>query len=311
MRLVFSNLDRPKKAAKYLSEESSLPLSKCQNVLAQSIGYRDWHDLEQSVSTASQGNSIENSNHLGIIDYVDLLSSLAKQLEVNCGALQACISKSRLVGDSFADPEDAIRVRSLIFEKMDLPTVYGRKPGVVGKLKAPGQTKGHAIATELGRPTRIITHGAYDSIVADFEFVAPRSPLPLFIPMRLYLPYGEWLQADGARVLFSRDYCPLWRLRAERSPERIEPWKWINFVSQRFFWADHTTPWNTPSTYEQAIEVLRKEGIRCTPKLVEALPILIKNRDVKTAKEAAKYLETRAATLSTNRVEPIAEKHLQ
>ena len=36
-------------------------------------------------------------------------------------------------------------------------------------------------------------------------------------------------------MLFSRDYLPLWRLRDGKPPERVEPWLWIKFVKQEWF----------------------------------------------------------------------------
>ena len=35
----------------------------------------------------------------------------------------------------------------------------------------------------------------------------------IFFPLRFWMSYGIWTEADGAKVLFSRDYCPLWKIQ--------------------------------------------------------------------------------------------------
>ena len=101
------------------------------------------------------------------------------------------------------------------------------------------------ILRHFGRPTRVITHTYANSTVADFEYVSPKTALPLFIPMRLYIAYGVWTEPDGSMVLFSRDYFPLWRLREGHAPERLFPWLWIKHVEQSWYWGDSNTPWCT------------------------------------------------------------------
>jgi hypothetical protein len=111
--------------------------------------------------------------------------------------------------------------------------------------------------------------------VADFEFVTPRVPLPLFVPARLYLAYGVWTEADGSKVLFSRDYMPLWRLRDHERPERLSPIEWINYADQSWFWTDANAPWDYPQRIGENIRRLEEFGVRGVPKLAEVLPALV------------------------------------
>ena len=118
-----------------------------------------------------------------------------------------------------------------------------RQRGAVGKLKTVGRNGEAVILRERGRPTYVISHQAI-STVGDFEYVSPRVAPPLFVPMRLYLPYGYWTEHDGSRVIFSRDYKPMWRLRG-RSIERVEPWLRISFVEQTHRWPRGQAPWSS------------------------------------------------------------------
>jgi hypothetical protein len=47
MRIYFSNLNRPKKASKYISKYLNIKLSEAQNNIAKVFGYRDWNDLHR------------------------------------------------------------------------------------------------------------------------------------------------------------------------------------------------------------------------------------------------------------------------
>jgi hypothetical protein len=108
-------------------------------------------------------------------------------------------------------------------------------------------------------------------------------PVPLFIPMRLHLSYGAWTEQDGARVLFSRDYKPLWRLKDGEKPARMNPWERIRFEKQEWFWDDTTTPWSTTARYEQEIKRLQDFGVTALPRLVETLPYLVLRDDLTSA----------------------------
>lgn len=50
MRIIFNSLSHPKKVAKRLKHLSHLTLSQSREVIAFTLGYRDWHELSKSVS---------------------------------------------------------------------------------------------------------------------------------------------------------------------------------------------------------------------------------------------------------------------
>ncbi len=62
------------------------------------------------------------------------------------------------------------------------------------------------------------------------------------------LPYGFWIERDGAYVLFDRDYCPIVRIRRYGRPEIVPPFERIRWVKQRWFYDDTTAPYLDPQT---------------------------------------------------------------
>jgi hypothetical protein len=131
---------------------------------------------------------------------------------------------------------------------------------------------------------------APDSIVANFEFASPIRQAPLFIPMRLHLSYGAWTEKDGTRVLFSRDYKPLWRLKAGETPARLNPWDRIQFEKQEWFWDDTTTPWSNEARFEHEMNRLQDFGVTALPRLVETLPYLVLRDDLTSINDAVDLL---------------------
>lgn len=292
MRIHFANSMRPKKASKALSQTTGQPLSACQQAIAKSCGYRDWHDMEDSIlSESGQQLHLEPSRNEVIEQEVLVAASTTNKLSANAGDVQYALSKNRLVGNHPLNFEESLEIRRRLFELNELPQANRREKGAIGKLKVAGRNGEHVILRDFGRLTRVITHKSADSTVADFEYISPRDAPPLFIPMRLYLPYGCWTEPDGAKVLFSRDYMPLWRLRDGQTPERIDPWHWIKFVHQEWFWNDSTAPWHIPTTYSAEIARLKAFGVRGLPILVEALPIVVYQDETKDFKNAVPLLQ--------------------
>lgn len=96
-----------------------------------------------------------------------------------------------------------------------------------------------------------------------------------FTPHRLRLPYGRWVEPDGAIVLFSRDYKPLWRLRHGEKPEPVEPWLWIRHEGrEEWLWTPRETPWRGPETLRKLEAVLTDAGVVELPPLAKALDFL-------------------------------------
>jgi hypothetical protein len=116
---------------------------------------------------------------------------------------------------------------------------------------------------------------AGQGVAARYEVRVPRIPHEHFVPMRLRLAYGAWIEAGGSKVLFSRDYCPLWRIFADGRIEDVEPWRHINFVEQAFFWNGSTAPWHHPRDLAKAEARLEDFGITNLPLLADALGVMI------------------------------------
>jgi hypothetical protein len=114
MRFHFQNLDRPKKAAKRIARllGDAPPLSKVQNSLAVTLGYRDWHELD--LAHAAQP-PLPLDQDLPADDFhrrsANLVQKLAKALNVSASEAQYALLASRLTGDQVTlDDQFAIRM---------------------------------------------------------------------------------------------------------------------------------------------------------------------------------------------------------
>jgi hypothetical protein len=125
----------------------------------------------------------------------------------------------REIGDLLRDLEESLRDQFAI--RMDCWQTTGQWPssGIAGTVvRAPiyfaGQRRLGMLMNgfEMNRAVQVITDNRC-GMCARHEITIPRTPLLPFLPHRLRLSYGVWTEPGGARVLFSRDYAPMWRLR--------------------------------------------------------------------------------------------------
>lgn len=79
------------------------------------------------------------------------------------------------------------------------------------------------------------------------------------------LPYGEWPEPDGSRVLFSRGYRPLWRIRPNGSVEAADPGERVHFTDQRWFFDDANPPWRCACTLKGLLKLLADCGMPSAP----------------------------------------------
>jgi hypothetical protein len=291
MRIDFPNLTRPKKSAKILSRVLERPLARCQSALAKVCGYRDWHELEQQVAPAC--DSILDQN-LSTDEYVDrqvkMGLCIAELLDVDDDEAQFALVRANITGNRESSLAEQLAIRAGCLRRTALPDAGRGHRGSIGKVMSPGRNGEVVILKRLGRPTYVLTHRTPDAAVGDFEFVSPRHPLPLFIPMSLYVPYGVWTEKDGSRVLFSRDYKPLWRLTPAKRPARANPWDRIQFDREEWFWGDTDTPWASNARYEIELKRLQDLGVVGLPKLVETLPHLVMRDDLRSVEDAVELL---------------------
>lgn len=275
MRLPIHDLERPKAAAKKLSAYTpDTPLSAIQGQLAASLGYDDWHELRTERRPPRAPRL--DLNHAAI-----LVADLAGRLRLQPGDVQFALASARLIAPLALS--DQLALRAAVWRRLVGPPARN-KPGSVVRDRAHGRSE-LAYLRKYGRPTYLLFDTG-PGVRGDFEVVQPRAAPPDFVPARLWLPYGCWTTRDGAEVLFSRDYLPLWRV-SDRGVERLEPWLWIEeVIAERHYGG---SIWATGSARAVAVDALAARGLSGLPMLVDAMQVLIES-DLDTVSEAAHHL---------------------
>ncbi|MBF0326795.1 MAG: hypothetical protein HQL42_17235 [Alphaproteobacteria bacterium] len=292
MRFHFPNLTRPKKAAKQLSSVfPDIPLSSIQRAVAVACGYRDWHELETGHAAAEptvmDGHLPEGAfRERGIA----MSRSLAGALNVHDGDVQAALPDMRLTGNRPFTRDDHEFIRTACWRAGPLPWQAGRHPGVIFRIKSAGfsKTEPHWWRRSSGG-VRYLDHSTDNGVVATFEAVVPRTRMADFVPRRFWLPYGWMDMKDGSRVLFSRDYLPLWRI-ADGKVERLKPTTEMHAYRDRQWFREGDGPWSYGPAREAAERMLAEYDITALPRLVDVLPILILDEHI-DVKGAARVLD--------------------
>lgn len=285
MRIQFSDTSRPKQAAKNLARFPGAPaLSAVQTALAQSLGYRDWHDLKQNpgADTAISPRGPEAPRVIG---------DLAGLTGLPDADVQYAISKARLFGSTPWTVDEQLDIRARLWRTRLFGPPGRGKPGTVVRDMAYG-ARTPAYLLLPGKPTTILTD-TQRSGRADFEVTTPRTPLPDFVPSRLWLPYGAWTLADGSEVLFSRDYYPLWRIDGDLV-ERLDPWLWIEGKFHEVHFAPpRSSVWASGPAREAALAKLARHRIADVPRLADAMAHLI-DPDIDAIGQAVARLRARS-----------------
>jgi hypothetical protein len=113
--------------------------------------------------------------------------------------------------------------------------------------------------------------------IARREVSVPKVPMEPFAPMRLWLAYGIWTEQDGAKVLFSRDYYPLWRIAPDGTVAADEPWRFVDYAGKAdYLFDDETAPWWNAHKAQEIEHLMEKMGVSGAPKLLDVISILIK-----------------------------------
>ena len=273
MRIPFSDLARPKQAAKNLARLSSeLKLAAVHESLAGVLGYRDWHEL----SMFAQSSTASAATEADVDDGMRIVLGLADVLYLPDADVQYAISKARLVGDMPWSMEFQLALRAAIWRERVFGSPARGKRGTVVRDKAHGSNT-PAYLLQAGRPTRVLFDtGMGDR--ADFEVVTPRIPLADFVPSRLWLPYGYWTLHDGSEVMFARDYLPLWRI-ASGTVELLDPWLWIDGIAAEFHFGRslETVVWAKGPARDMALRHLAHHRIFELPRLVDVMPYLFED----------------------------------
>lgn len=271
MRILFSDLSRPKTAAKLLSRISGeVKLSVAQGAVARATGYRDWHEL----AGAKALSAVQSDFDLSLSKHVVL--TIADALGILPGDVQHAVAKVRLLGNRVWSLDDHLGLTTTIWRERGFGASAKGKPGTVVRVRAHRETR-PAYLRLAGRPTYVV----YDNgpgMCADFEAVTPRTPMDDFVPSRLWLPYGYWTLADGSEVVFARDYLPMWRV-ADGLVERLDPWLWIEGISETTVFSSQlgTVVWERGRARELALDYLAQNRICGLPKLVDVMPFLVES----------------------------------
>ena len=272
MRIMFSNLSRPKAAAKWLSRLSpKVKLSAAQGAIARATGYRDWYELAGADLGVPTALDLEEARHVVL--------TVSEALGLSPGDVQFAVSKSRLLSPAPWGLDEQLTLTTRIWRECIFGMPARGKPGTIVKVRAHGETR-LAYLSRTGRPTHVV----YDTgpgICADFEAVTPRVRLADFVPARLWLPYGYWTLRDGSEVIFARDYLPMWRI-ADGDVERLDPWLWIEGIADTTVYSSQlsTVVWARGAAREKALEHLARHRIFELPRLVDVMPHLIGANDV-------------------------------
>ncbi len=297
MRIQFSDIERPKAAAKQLVRVSAnIKLSAAQEALARATGYRDWHELAASPR-------VDEAIDLAAVPMIALINRLASDLGLLFGDVQYALTKARLFEILLTlEMQFGLRARALRVYTLGTP---GRgKPGTVVLSKTrslSGDVKqgsnGYLLPRSSDSPqvTRVYFRGGTCTL-ADFEVRTPQLPRPDFLPARFWLPYGCWTLNDASIVLYSRDYLPLWHIDREGIITRPEPWYWIKGIRANLnFPEHHGTPgiWSSGRSHNAAVEFLCSHRILGLPRLVEAFPYMFEP-GVESEVHAMKLLQERA-----------------
>lgn len=268
MRIQATSLSAFKKAAKLLSSLSSdRALSATQELLAKALGYRDFHEFSREISRQSEIPPASLEQTAGVIGRV------ADTTGHSDSDIQFVIERSRLLSAAGLGLEASLYLRAVLWRSRLFGVPGRNRPGTVVRVRSGGKPT-QAILRFGGRPSGVIYDRGLGE-VADFEVVTPRHPLPDFVPSRLWLPYGFWGLADGSRVVFSRDYYPLWRVRDDRV-ERLDPWLWITSkVSEQWFSDGSGSAWHLDETREKALNFLNSHRVRGLPRLIDVMKELM------------------------------------
>lgn len=280
MRIQFSDLERPKAAAKQLVRvNSNLMLSAAQEAIAQETGHRDWHELAASLCSES-----DKTTDLNATATTALIHRLATKLGMLFGDVQYALTKARFF-EILSSPEMQSGLRARALREYTFGTPGRGKPGTVVKSKARGMfgsvvrgSPGYLLPKSAdSRSTSRIVFSSGIGGLADFEVLTPRLPVPDFLPARFWLPYGYWTLADGAVVPYSRDYLPLWHIDLDGKVTRPEPWYWIKGIARNLNFPEACqTPgiWSYGHSYAAATQFLRDRRVLGLPRLVEAFPFM-------------------------------------
>jgi hypothetical protein len=171
MRIQFSDLNRPKQAAKYLTRAGAeLSLAIVHEALARALGYRDWHEL----SITARLNNLAATEQPSIEDAVNIILDLADALVLPEADVQHAVSKARLLRATPWTINDHMLMRTSIWRQRVFGTAGRGKSGTVVRDRAYNSNT-PAYLRYPGRPTYLLFDTGFGER-ADFEVVTFTTP---------------------------------------------------------------------------------------------------------------------------------------
>lgn len=256
-----------KRAAQALSKlPGASSLNACQTALAQASGHRDLHHLQ-----ALQAKT-PHLTEASVVTQANIVSRLHRTSSLRIGDILDALTRTRFFGGS-PDPEITLTVREALFAT-DYPDRGRHDIGAPCRVKAPGYDNARALLVERGEGPEGLTRVMIDhSIMTCVSREAPTHRAErLFVPLRFWMPYGFWTEADGTKVLFSRDYCPLWRVQEGRAPVRDDPDRDVKFVKQEWYFDEGSFRGTVDTVMSRGFEILREHRVVSLPRLAEWFP---------------------------------------
>jgi hypothetical protein len=292
MRILLPSREPAKKTARLVARlNPQLTLSEVHEAISGILGYRDWHDL---LGTTGQ---LAATSDVGLPTIAQLIGRLADQLNIPDEDVQYAVTKGCLFRQDRVGLDEQLLLRTKLWRARFFGPQGRGKPGTVVKDAAFGSVP--VYLKRPGQPSHVVTDMGNVGIRADFEIVTPRKPLPDFVPTRLWLPYGYWVLKDGARVIYSRDYKPMWRVDGDHV-ERLDPWLWIKGIEARVWFAEQagTVEWYKGVPRELALSELARHRILELPRLVDVMPYLF-DPDIGSVDDAVERLKARRQALES------------
>lgn len=256
-----------KRAAQGISKLPGMgPLSAAQNHLARACGHRDFfHAQKAQQPAAAQVNaSIETQ--------VSVISRLHTYTSLQTGHLLAVLTQARFFSPN-PNAESSLDVRAALFEQL-FPASDRNAIGSPCRINAQGYGNARAMVVRRGDGPEGGSQAMFDHGIircVSREIPAHRTG-HLFIPLRFWMPYGFWEENDGSKVLFSRDYCPLWKISEERAPVRDDPDRWVRWTRQDWFFDESSFRAETDQVIAKGLKILREHRVTSVPRLVEWFP---------------------------------------
>lgn len=276
MTTSIDTVELAKRAAKKLKKHvKNQRLSNCQEYIAQALGFRDWYHLNSTGNTnnvnAPTGNPAEVANRLAKLAGIQSAESLH------------VLTTARIFGSTFG-PAGGLAAREEMFARQEFSSIDKNAVGAVCRVKTANQPDIPALLIHRGGLCKVMTDHSI-MMTVDSELISQPGDT-FFIPMRFWMPYGIWTESDNTKVIFSREYCPLWKIVDGKAPERDNPDRWVTAIDQKYYFNEKS--FHDDDATSKGLDILKEHGVVSTPKLVEWLP-----KCLNTGKKIAKFKKWR------------------